>query len=208
MNSWEKCQKQFPNQTTLTEPEKAHLSIFFDDHFAATDQGQCFIFALFTGNVLWSAGPTHPWRYLDDNDLVSEELLTAKFFNKEYIDNLDPWGGTGQYEGKEVKYSLQRACWTYLNNRTVHFHGTSISESPESPTDDNTTRVEQLLERAETTVTSAIQKLQTVSRPASPAVQTSSLPTPPVSKGKAPAPIPPRTRTPVAWVPTPKASTS
>ena len=163
MNSWEKCQKQFPNQTTLTEPEKAHLSIFFDDHFAATDQGQRFTFALFTGDVLWSAGPTHPWRYLDDNDLVSEELLTAKFFNKEYIDNLDPWGGTGQYEEKEVKYSLQRACWTYLNNRKVHFHRTSVSESPESPIDDDTTWVEQLLERAETTVTSAIQKLQTVS---------------------------------------------
>jgi len=208
MNSWEKCQKRFPNRTTLTEPERNHLSICFDDHFAATDQGQRFLFALFADLVIWSAGPPHPWRYLDDNDLVSEELLTAKFHNKEYIDNLHPLQGTGQYEGKEVKYSLQKACWTYLNNRTVHFHGTSTSESPESPTDDDTARVEQLLERAETTVTSAIQKLQTVSRPASLAVQTSSLPTPPVSKGKAPAPIPPQTRTPVARAPTPRASTS
>jgi len=208
MNSWEKCQKRFSNRTAFTESEKDHLSIFFDNHFAATDQGQHFLFALFADLVVWSAGPSHPWRYLDDNNLVSEELLTAKFLNKEYIDNLHPLKGTGQYEGKEVKYSPRKACWTYLNNRTVHFHRTSTSESLESPTDDDTAQVEQLLERAETTVTSAIQKLQTVSRPASPAVQTSSLPTPPVSKGKAPAPIPPRTRTPVAWAPTPKTSTS
>ena len=208
MNNWEKCQKQFPNRTTLTEPEKDHLSIFFEDHFAATDQGQCFLFALFVDSVVWSTGPTYPWRYLDDNNQVSEDLLTAKFLDKEYIDNLHPLKGTGQYQGKEVKYSPQRNCWTYLNNRTVHLHGTSISKSPESPTDDDTTWVEQLLERAETTVTLAIQKLQTVSRPTSPAVQASSLPTLPVSKGKALAPIPPRTRTPVARAPTPKASTS
>jgi len=191
MNNWEKCKKRFPNRTTLTEPEQDHLSIIFNDHFAATDQGQRFLFALFADSVLWSAGPDHPWRYLDDNNQVSEDLLTAPFLDKEHINNLHPLKGTGQYQGKEVKYSLQRNCWTYLNNRTVHIHSTSTSETPESPTDDDAARVEQLLERAETTITSAIQKLQTVSRPASPAIQASSLPTPPVSKGKAPAPIPP-----------------
>src|SRR6266581_351125 len=189
MNEWEKCKKRFDNRTTLTEPEQNHVSIFFDDHFAATDQGQCFLFALFTDSVIWSAGPDHPWCYLNDNDEVSEELLTTKYFDKEYIDNLHPLRGTGQYQGKEVKYSTQRNCWTYLNNRTVHFHGTSTSKTPESPTDDDTARVEQLLERAETTVTSAIQKLQTVSQPTSLAIQASMLPTPPVSKGKAPASI-------------------
>jgi len=145
---------------------------------------------------------------LDDNDQVSEDLLTAKFLDKEYIDNLHPLRGTGQYQGKEVKYSPQRNCWTYLNNRTVHFHGTSFSKTLESPTDDDTAWVEQLLERAETTVTLAIQKLQTVSQPASPAIQASMLPTPPMSKGKAPAPVLPQTRTPVACIPMPKASTS
>jgi len=140
---------------------------------------------------LWSPGPNHLWRDLEDNDPVSDELLTAKFLNKEYIDNIHPIKGIGQYQGKEVRYSISRYCWVYLNNRTVHIHGTSTSKTLESPTDDDTARVEQLLERAETTITSAIQKLQTVSRPASPAIQASMLPTPPVSKGKAPAPIPP-----------------
>jgi len=208
MNEWEKCKKRFPNWTSLTPDETNHLSIFFKDHFAATDQGQRFLFAQFSDSTFWSAGPSHPWRYLDDNEQISEELLTAQYLDHESIDNLNILRGTGQYQGKEVKYSIERNCWTFLNNRTVHIHGTSASETPESPTDDDTARVEQLLEQAETTVTSAIQKLQTVSRPASPAVQTSSLPTPPVSKGKAPAPNPPRPRTPATRTPAPKASTS
>src|SRR6266581_6531197 len=219
MNEWEKCKKQFPHRTTLTESEKEHIPLAFGDHFAATDQGQRFLFGCIQDDTFWSAGPTQPWRYLEDNKPIGTELLTATFLDKESIDNLHPIKGTGQYQGKEVKYSIQRNCWVYLNNRTVHFHSTSASETPESPNDDDTARVEQILERTETTVSSAIQKLQAISRPASPAiragssrtiapVQASSLPTPPVSKGKAPAPIPSRTRTPTSRSSAPKASTS
>jgi len=217
MSEWERCTKQFPFRTTITDSEKEHLSIAFDDYFVATEQGQRFIFASLGGTPLWSAGPTHPWHDLEDNEPIGEEFLTAKFLDREYIDNLHPLKGTGQYQGKEVKYSIQRNCWVYLNNRTVHVHGTSTSETPESPTDNDTARVEAILARTETTVSSAIQKLQAISRPASPAiragsshtqapVQASSLPTPPVSKGKAPAP--PRTRTPTSRSLAPKASTS
>jgi len=200
MNKWEKCQKRFPHRTSLTVEETNHLSIFFTDHFAATDKGQCFLFVYFEEIVLWSAGPRHPWHYLEDNDPISEELLTVKYLDKEYITNLQVLKGTGQYEGKEVQYSTTRNCWTYLNNRTVHFRRTSASETPDSPTDDDTARVEELLEKTDTIVSSAIQKLQAISQPASPATrasthpqptQTSLLPTPPVSKGKQPAPIPP-----------------
>jgi len=210
MNKWEKCQKRFPNRTSLLTEETAHISIFFTDHFAATDKGQCFLFAYFEDIVLWSAGPRHPWRYLEDNEPISEELLTAKYLDKEYITNLQTLKGTGQYEGKEVKYSTTRNCWTYLNNQTVHFHGTSASETPDSPTDNDTARVEEILERTDTIVSSAIQKLQTISRPTSTShiTQASSLPTPPVSKGKAPAPVPPQTRTPTSHSSAPKASTS
>ena len=220
MNEWEKCKKRFPQRTTLTTEETDHISIVFQDHFVTTDKGQRFLFAYFEEIVLWSAGPGHPWRYLEDNELISEELLTAKYLDKEYIDNLHPLKGTGQYQGKEVKFSPARYCWVYLNNRTVHLHSTSTSETPESPTDDDdTAQVKKILERTETTVTSAIQKLQTLSRLASPAVQArtsrtqtatqaSSLPTPPISKGKQPAPVPPRTRTPTSRSSAPKASTS
>ena len=107
MNEWEKCQKRFPHRTSLTESEKDHLSIAFSDHFAATDQGQRFIFGLLTGDILWSAGPSHPWRNLEDNEIVSNELLTASFLDQEYINNLHPLRGTGQYQEKEVKYNIQ-----------------------------------------------------------------------------------------------------
>jgi len=169
MNEWEKCQKRFPHRTSLTAEETKHISIFFTDHFAATDKGQRFLFAYFEEIVLWSAGPKHPWCYLEDNDPISEELLTAKYLDKEYITNLQTLEGTGQYEGKEVKYSTTCNCWTYLNNRTVHFRGTSAPETPNSPADDDTARVKEILERTDTIVSSAIQKLQAISRPASPA---------------------------------------
>jgi len=200
MSECEQCKLRFPTRTTLTEPEKAHLSILFTDYFAATENAQRFLFATLGNIVLWSAGPTHPWQYLDDNNTITEEALIARLLDKEYIEDLEPFRGTGKYQGKEVRYLLAQYCWVYLNNRTVHFHGTSASETPESPTDDDTARVEELLERTETTVTTAIQKLQASSRPTSPAIrartphqvtQASSLPTLPISKGKQPAPIPP-----------------
>ena len=107
MSEWENCKKRFPFRTTITQPEIDHLSIAFDDYFAATEKGQCFLFGDLGGTTLWSAGPDYPWRYLEDNDTVGNEFLTAKFFNKEYIDNLHPLKGTGQYQEKEVKYSLE-----------------------------------------------------------------------------------------------------
>src|SRR6266704_2439732 len=219
MNEWGKCQKRFPHRTTLTESEKEHIPIIFSDHFAATDQGQRFLFGLLTDDIFWSAGPTHPWRYLEDNEPVGIEVFSAGFLNKEYIDNLNALKGTGQYQGKEVQYSTKLNLWTYLNNRTVHFHGTSASETPANSDDDDTARVQEILESTGTTVSTAIQKLRAISRPASPPiragtsrttapVQASSLPTPPVSKGKRPAPIPPRTRTPTSRSSAPKPSTS
>jgi len=120
--------------------------------------------------------------------------------------------------------------WKYHNNRTVHFNetptkgtnsalnseeeGESESKEEDSEPDKDTAQVKDLLRRAETTVTLAIQKLS--SRPGTPSSMNSPLPktsplpgksqlstteiyqvpTPPVSKGKQPAPIPPpRTKT-------------
>jgi len=163
MNEWEKCKKRFPHQTILTPEESNHLSITFTDHFAATDHRQRFLFGNSDNDVFWSAGPSHPWCNLEDNELVNEECLTAKFLDKEYIDNLHPLKGTGQYQGKEVRYNLQKHLWVYLNNRTVHFHGTSTSETPASSEDDDTAQVQEILESTETTISTAIQKLQEIS---------------------------------------------
>src|SRR6266581_3311744 len=58
MNEWEKCQKRFPHRTALTSEERNHLSITFTDHFAATDQGQRFLFGNNHNDIFWSAGPS------------------------------------------------------------------------------------------------------------------------------------------------------
>jgi len=110
------------------------------------------------------------------NSTVAKEVLIARFLDKEYINNLHPLKGTGQYQGKEVKFSPAWYCWVYLNNWTVHIHSTSALETPESPTDNNTTHVEEILERMKITVSLAIQKLQTISRPTSLAIQASICP--------------------------------
>ena len=163
MNKWEKCQKRFPHRTTLTQEERNHLSIIFTNHFAATDQGQRFLFGNLNNDIFWSARPLHPWRDLEDNKPVSDECLTASFLDKEYINNLHPIKGTGQYQGKDVKYNVQKNLWSYLNNRTVHFHGTSASETPAESEDDDTARVQEILESMETTLSTAIQKLREIS---------------------------------------------
>jgi len=77
------------------------------------------------------------WRHLDNNTQVTDEVLIARFLDKEYIDNLHSLKGTGTYQGKEVKFLLTQYCWVYLNNWTVHFHSTSTLETPESPADDD-----------------------------------------------------------------------
>ena len=156
MSKWEKCKLWFPAWIALNESEMDHLSILFEDYFGATENGQHFLFATLGNTALWSAGPSHPWWHLDDNSQATDEVLTARFLDKEYIDNLHPLKRTGQYQGKEVKFSTTRYCWVYLNNQTVHFHGSSTSEIPESPADDDTAQVEEILERTETTVTAAI----------------------------------------------------
>src|SRR6266581_2575306 len=166
MSEWEKYQLRFPARFTLNDSERDHLSILFGDYFGATETGQCFLFAQLGEDILWSTGPSHPWRHLDDNSQATNKVLTARFLNKEYIDNLHSLKGTRTYQGKDVKYSTNNLCWKYLNNRTVHFHGTSASETPDSPADDNTARVEEILERTETAISSAIQKLQEISQPA------------------------------------------
>ena len=105
MSEWENYQLRFPTRCSLNESEIEHLSILFTDYFGATDKGQRFLFAQLGNNVLWSTGPSHPWQHLDDNSQATDEVLTARFLNKEYIDNLHNLKGTGTYQGKDIKYS-------------------------------------------------------------------------------------------------------
>src|SRR5260221_4165441 len=222
MSLWDEHITRYPTKLSLTPEELDHLSVLFEDHFAANIDGHCILFARWGSDALYSQGQAHSWRSLDDNSPVYPEILRKAFPNEEHLQQINVYKGTGIYQGKEIKWDKNRVQWSYLNNRTVHFNNSATSSaehsSPDSPAEDDTARVEEILQRTETTVTSAIQKLKAPSnppsrpgtpssRPKTPAgpsslqtssvlrttqststVQpTSSLPTPPVSKGKAPA---------------------
>src|SRR5712691_8762227 len=222
MSSWDEHIARYPTKLILTQQEKDHLSAIFDESFAANVEGQRIIFARWGTDSLYSQGVGRSWRSLDDDSIFYPEIIRKGFPNEEFLERINIYRGTGIYQGKEIKWDKNRFQWSYLNNRTVHFNNSATSSaehsSPDSPAEDDTARVEEILQRTETTVTSAIQKLKTPSnppsrpgtpssRPKTPAgpssLQTSSvsgrtqststaqptglLPTPPVSKGKAPA---------------------
>src|SRR5882672_1470488 len=214
MSTWQEHLNRYPTKLRLTEEELRHTSILFEEHFATNLDGKRLLFARWGTDSLYSQGVGHRWYSLDDNSVFSKEIIQRGFPNYDQIETLDPFTGTGTYQGKAIKWDKGRYCWLYLNNRTVHFNdsATSSVSSPGSPAEEeDTAKVEALLQRAETTVTTAIQKLQAPSsrpgtpsrRPGTSSIQTGSvsrttqststaqpagsLPTPPVSKGKAPA---------------------
>src|SRR5712691_11828362 len=197
MSSWDEHITQYPTKLSLTPEELDHLSVLFEDHFAANVDGHRILFARWGKDSLYSQGRAHSWRSLDDNTPVYPEILRKAFPNEEHLQRIDVYQGTGTYQRKEIKWDKNSIQWSYLNNRTVHFNNSSTSSashsSPASPAeDDNTAQVEEILQRTETTVTSAIQKLRTPSnlssRPGTPSsqpktpvgpstLQTSSVPT-------------------------------
>src|SRR5712691_3816253 len=220
MSSWDEHIARYPTKLILTQAEKDHLSALFNESFAANVDGRRILFARWGTDSLYSQGVGQSWRSLDDDSIFYPEIIRKGFPNEEFLERIDIYKGTGTYQRKEIKWDKNRFQWSYLNNRTVHFNNSATSSaehsSPDSPAEDDTARVKEILQRTETTVTSAIQKLKApsnppsrpgtpLSRPKTPAgpssLQTSSvlsttqststaqptgsLPTPPVSKGKA-----------------------
>src|SRR5260221_13630628 len=222
MSSWDEHLTRYPTKLILTQAEEDHLCVLFEESFAANVDGHRVLFARWGTDSLYSQGVGRSWRSLDDDSIFYPEILRKGFPNEEHLQRIDIYRGTGTYQGKEIKWDKNRFQWSYLNNRTVHFNNSATSSvehsSPDSPAEDDTARVEEILQRTETTVASAIQKLKTPSNPpsrpgtpsscpktpagpsslqtssvsrttqsTSTAQPTGSLPTPPVSKGKAPA---------------------
>jgi len=171
---------------------------------------------------MWSVPPSKTWTNYNTNKDIPLETLTdlVPYFHQ--ITNFNLYTGRAKYNNKDVIWTPIHQ-WKYRNNRTVHFNETptegtnsehsSDEASNKSNPDEDTAQVEDLLRRAETTVTSAIQKLSSQAGTpeptnlplpkASPLLGKSKLSTaevsqtaiPPVSKGKAPAPPPTRTST-------------
>jgi len=171
---------------------------------------------------VWSIPPNKVWTDYNSNKEISLETLTnlVPYFHQ--VTDFDLYMGKVKYNNKDVIWTPIHQ-WKYRNYRTVHFNETptegtnsklsSKEGSNKLNLDEDTAQVEDLLRQAETTVTSAIQKLS--SRAGTPEPTNSPLPkaslllgksklsttevsqtaTPPVSKGKAPAPPPTRTST-------------
>jgi len=190
MNLWEQCKSQFATKFLLTKEEQEHILAVYYDAFAANDKGNRVLFRAFSTHATYSEGPGHSWRYLDNREKVTTSVLAVPFPHKDQIEEFDAFQGTALYQDRFIKWHQSKNKWIYLNYQTVHFESPSTSDTEDhaktasegsdddqseeemeqiilKETDkDDTTQVESLLQRAESTVTSAIQKLQT--RPSTP----------------------------------------
>jgi hypothetical protein len=164
------------------------------------------LFALFNNQVV--SKQHNSWTYMSTGDKVTKDDIVGWFPQNEQVEDLNFFTGTAKFDDKSIYLSLSTHTWKYLNNRTVHFNGSQVSEEENpntsesrSNSEDNTAKVNKLLQSAEEAITSAAEKL--ASLPSTPQLQTSSLsqisrshspeqqvPTPPISKGKQPAPPP------------------
>ena len=223
MSKWEKLKKSYVTCFPPTQEEQKIIPLCFKDAFATAKVGTHTLFANFEEEPIWVAKPHVSWKYVSTNKDVDISEIVGWFPYYQQLENINPFTGNTRFDGKDVYYSPLSEVWHYFNNHKVHFNRSEASESnqedskdeeeedDENKEEDNkdpselgsdTAKVNELLLSAETSVTSALQKIS--SRPGTPAQQTSALPgifrnlspepsqvpTPPVSKGKQPAPPP------------------
>src|SRR5579863_7256783 len=185
MSLWEKALCRYPTCLSVTPDEKTLLPIPFKNEFAIHERGNRYVFACFREDPVYSAGPESSWKYLEDHSTVTLAALQGWFLNNGFLKEIDPVKGTATYSGKNVQWSKEDFEWKYLNHRTVHFESPSTSQAssrrptpegvtqePErnlTPEEDDTTKVKDLLQRSEASITSSLQKLS--SRPSTPVTQ-------------------------------------
>jgi hypothetical protein len=156
MSNRELTRQKYPTKYDLTETERTHLPYTVRDSFATNSQGDRVLFAQFGNKAIYSRGVGYPWKFEEDREVVSEQLLRASFLNYRLVNNLNPFKGTAEFWGKEVKYDKRSNCWIYLNNCPVNFN-TSERNTPAE--EEDTARVEELLETTKRTIIAATQKL-------------------------------------------------
>jgi hypothetical protein len=157
MNRWEIIRQTYPTKLELTEPETHHLLYTTTESFAANIKGERIIFAKFRNEAIYSRGVGHKWKYKDNREIVEESHFKASFVDHELVDKLDYHTETAEFRGKEIKYDKRNHCWTYLNNHPVNFH--TPSECNTLAEEEDTVRVEELLETTKQTIVAATQKL-------------------------------------------------
>jgi len=165
---WEKVLLKYPTKLQASEEDAEHLPIVFSKWFVAYDQGEKVIFVRLHDDCMWSIPPNKVWTDYDSSKEISLETLTnlVPYFHQ--VTNFNLYTGKAKFNNKDVIWTPIYQ-WKYRNNRTVHFNETptegtnseasSNEGSKKSDPDKDTAQVEDLLRQAETTVTSAIQKL-------------------------------------------------
>jgi len=172
MSHWEITYKQYPTKLAPTVEDSHNIPVIFPEWFITHDKGDRVRFAQFGNEAVWNVNPDGPWIYLRTNLEVPQETLEAALPYSDQLTDLDIYTGVALYNYKVVAWHHPLHTWKYRNHRTVHFNQTPTegtnsalnseeeSEGSEkSDPDKDTAQVEDLLRQAETTVTSAIQKL-------------------------------------------------
>jgi hypothetical protein len=153
MSNWELTRQKFPTKYDLNKQERAHLPYTTRDSFATNVWEDRILFAHFRNEAIYSQGVGHTWKFEEDRELVSEQTLWALFVDYRLVDNLDPFIGTTDFWGKEIKYNRRDNRWVYHNNRPVNFHTPSEHNMPVE--EEDTAQVEELLESTEWTIITA-----------------------------------------------------
>jgi len=177
MSHWELTYNQYPTKLAPTTEDAHNIPVIFPNWFI-TDKGDRVRFAQFGNEAVWNIDPDGPWVYLQTNLAVPHEVLEAALPYSNQLVDLDIYSRLATYNGKIIAWHRPTQTWKYRNYRTVHFNQTptegtnsalnseeeasetsSNEGSEKSDPDVDTAQVEDLLKQAETTVTSAIQKL-------------------------------------------------
>jgi len=165
---WEKVLLKYPTKLQPSEEDAEYLPIIFSEWFVAYDQGERVIFARLHDDCVWSVPPSKTWTSYNTSKDTSLETLTnlVPYFHQ--VTDFDLYTGRAKYNNKDIIWTPIHQ-WKYHNNRTVHFNETltegtnselsSNEASNKLNPDEDTAQVKDLLRQAETTVTSAIQKL-------------------------------------------------
>ena len=195
MSKWEKLKKSYVTRFPPTEEERKTIPLCFKEAFAAAKLGTHTLFTRFKEEPVWVTKSHAIWRYVSINKDVDISEIVGWFPFYQQLEDINPFTGTTHFDRKNVYYNTLSKTWKYLNNHIIHFNGSEASESnkeeseeedeesgseeeednqnPSEPGSD-TAKVNELLLSAETSITSALQKIS--SRPGTPAQQTSMLP--------------------------------
>src|SRR5260221_13451421 len=103
MSSWADHITRYPTNLILTQEEKDHLSVLFDESFADNVDGHRVLFARCGTDSLYSQGIGRSWRSLNDNSIFYPEIIRKGFPNEQHLQSIDIYKGTGNYQGKERK---------------------------------------------------------------------------------------------------------